>query len=78
MLLLLVVGFYAFGTGFDFFFRLLYVLLLVIGIGFVWAWLNLRGISLEVTRDASRGQVGGYLLGQVSIVNHNILHKSWL
>ena len=78
VLLLLVVGFYAFGTGFDFFFRLLYVLLLVIGIGFVWAWLNLRGISLEVTRDASRGQVGGYLLGQVSIVNHTILPKSWL
>ena len=78
VLLLLVVGFYAFGTGFDFFFRLLYVLLLVIGIGFVWAWLNLRGIALEVTRDASRGQVGGYLLGQVSIVNHTILPKSWL
>ena len=44
--LLLVVGFYALGTGFDFFFRFLYVLLLVTGIGFVWAWLNLRGIDL--------------------------------
>ena len=76
--LLLVVGFYALGTGFDFFFRFLYVLLLVAGIGFVWAWLNLRGIDLEVTRDANRGQVGGYLAGQVSIINHTRSPKSWL
>ena len=65
--LLLVVTFYAFGTGFDFFFRFLYVLLMVTGIGFVWARLNLYGIELNVTRDANRGQVGGYLVGQVSI-----------
>jgi uncharacterized protein (DUF58 family) len=78
VVLLLVVGFYALGTGFDFFFRFLYVLLLVTGIGFVWAWLNLRGIDLQVTRDASRGEVGGYLAGQVSIINHTKLPKSWL
>ena len=78
VLLLIVVGFYAFGTGFDFFFRFLYVLLLVTVIGFVWAWLNLRGIDLKVTRDTNRGQVGGYLAGQVSIVNHTRMPKSWL
>jgi len=76
--LLLVVGFYAFGTGFDFFFRFLYVLLLVTGIGFIWAWLNLRGVDLSVIRDANRGRVGGYLGGQVSIVNRTRLPKSWL
>ena len=78
VVLLLVVGFYALGTGFDFFFRFLYVLLLVTGIGFLWAWLNLRGVDLKVTRDANRGQVGGYLAGQVSIVNHTRMPKSWL
>ena len=78
VVLLLVVGFYALGTGFDFFFRFLSVLLLVTGVGFVWAWLNLRGIDLTVTRDANRGQVGGYLAGQVSIVNHTRMPKSWL
>ncbi|MCH8892101.1 MAG: DUF58 domain-containing protein [Chloroflexi bacterium] len=78
VVLLLVVAFYALGTGFDFFFRFLYVLLLVTGIGFVWAWLNLRGIDLRVTRDANRGQVGGYLVGQVSIVNRTRMPKSWL
>ena len=76
--LLVVVAFYSLGTGFDFFFRFLYVLLLVTGIGFCWAWLNLRGIELTVTREATRGQVGGYLLGQVSIINHTRMPKSWL
>ena len=78
LVLLVVVAFYSLGTGFDFFFRFLYVLLLVTGIGFWWAWLNLRGIELTVTREATRGQVGGYLLGQVSIINHTRMPKSWL
>ena len=47
VVLLVVVAFYALGTGFDFFYRFLYVLLLLIGIGFIWAWLNLRGIELS-------------------------------
>lgn len=76
--LLVVVVFYALGTGFDFFFRFLYVLLLVTAVGFVWAWLSLRGIDVRVTRDANRGQVGGYLAGQVSIVNRTRTPKSWL
>ena len=78
VVLMVVVAFYALGTGFDFFFRFLYVLLLLTGIGFCWAWLNLRGIDLRVTRDASRGRVGGYLEGQVSITNCTRLPKSWL
>ncbi len=78
VVLLLVVGFYALSTGLEFYFRFLYVLLLVTGIWFLWALLNLRGIDLKVTRDANRGQVGGYLAGQVSIVNHTRMPKSWL
>ena len=53
-------------------------MLLVSGIRLVWAWLNLKGIDLSITRDANRGRVGGYLSGQVSIVNHTRLPKSWL
>ena len=76
--LMAVVAFYALGTGFDFFFRFLYALLLLTGIGFSWAWLNLRGIELSVTRDANRGRVGGYLKGRVTIINRTNLPKSWL
>jgi uncharacterized protein (DUF58 family) len=78
VILLGVVTFYALGTGFDFFFRLLYALLLVLGIGFGWAWLNLRGLEVRLTRTANRGQVGGYLEGQVQVINRFRLPKSWL
>ncbi len=78
LVLVLVVGFYAMGTGFDFFYRFLYALLLLVGIGYTWAWLNLRGIELKVTRDANRGQVGGYLAGSVQIINNTVMPKSWL
>lgn len=77
-ILLLVVTFYTFATGFDFFFRFLYVLLLVLGIGLGWAWLNLRGLEVRLTRLSTRGQVGGYLDGQIQIFNRNRLPKSWL
>ena len=78
ILLLAIVTFYAFGTGFTFFYRFLYVLLLVLPVGFIWAWLNLRGLEVQLTRFATRGQVGGYLEGRIRILNHNRLPKSWL
>ncbi len=78
LVLLGVITFYALGTGFDFFFRLLYALLLVLGIGFGWAWLNLQGLEVRLTRTASRGQVGQYLEGEVQLINHHRLPKSWL
>jgi uncharacterized protein (DUF58 family) len=78
LILLAVVAFYTFGTGFTFFFRLLYVLLLLLGVGLAWAWLNLRGLEVRLTRLANRGQVGGYLEGQIQVINRIRLPKSWL
>ena len=78
LVLTLVVVFYAIGTGFPFFFRLLYVVLFLIFIGGVWAWLSLRGLEVRVTRTSDRGQVGGYLEGRVTVSNHTLLPKSWL
>ena len=63
-----VILFYTVGTGFAFFYRLLYVLLLLLAIGLGWAWLNLRGIQVQLTRLANRGQVGGYLEGQIRVL----------
>ena len=73
-----LITFYAFATGFAFFFKLLYVLLLLFAVGFAWAWLNLRGIQIQLTRLSQRGQVGGYLEGQMRVINLNRLPKSWL
>lgn len=70
--------FYAFGTGFAFFFKLLYVMVLLLAVGLVWAWLNLRGLQVQITRLSHRGQVGGYLDGRIRVINTNRLPKSWL
>ena len=73
-----LIVFYTLGTGFAFFYRLLYVLLLLLAVGLGWAWLNLRGIEVQLTRRTPRGQVGGYLEGQMRVINLNRLPKSWL
>ncbi len=76
--LLAIVLFYAMGTGFPFFYRFLYVLVFLMGMGAIWSWINLRGIEVRVTRAADRGVVGSYLVGWVSITNHTVMPKSWL
>jgi uncharacterized protein (DUF58 family) len=75
---LLVVAFYALGTGFEFFYRFLYVLLLLLGIGLFWAWIGLRGLEVQLTRTGTRGQVGENLEGRVRITNRTRMPKSWL
>lgn len=78
LLLLAVFAFYSLGTGFDFFYRLFYVLLLLAPLGLFWAWISLRGISVELRRFTTRGQVGGFLQGQVTVYNRTPLPRSWL
>ena len=77
-ILLLVVGFYTFGTGFTFFFHLFYTLLLLLVLGLGWAWINLQGLDVHLRRTGTRGQVGGYLEAWIEIVNRSHLPKSWL
>ncbi len=76
--LLVVPLFYAIGTGFDFLYTLLYAALLLFAVGAVWAWLNLRGLEVRVSRSGDRGQVGSYLEGRVTVTNRTMLPKSWL
>ena len=77
-MLFLVIGFYTIGTGFQFFYQFLYTLILMGVIGIGWALLNLRGLDVQLSRITSRGQVGEYLEGRVTIRNTNRLPKSWL
>ena len=78
LLLLAVVAFYALGTGFTFFYRFFYVLLLLLPVGLFWTWLGLRGINVQLSRSTSRGQVGGHLEGRITLTNRIRLPKSWL
>ncbi len=77
-LLILVVMFYALGTGFPFFYRLLFTLVALVIIGYGWAWLNLRGLDIRLFRIGTRGHVGEYLDGQVQLSNRTRMPKSWL
>ena len=77
-MLFLVIGFYTVGTGFQFFYQFLYTLVLMGVVGIGWASLNLRGLNVQLSRITSRGQVGEYLEGRVTIRNTNRLPKSWL
>ncbi len=76
--LLVVPLFYAVGTGFDFLYTLLYAVLLLFIVGAAWAWVNLRGLEIQVTRSGDRGQVGSYLEGRVTVTNLTMIPKSWL
>ena len=78
LVLLVVPLFYAVGTGFDFLYTLLYAVLLLFAVGALWAWLNLRGLEIRVSRSGDRGQVGGYLEGRITVVNRTVIPKSWL
>ena len=76
--LLVVPLFYAVGTGFDFLYTLLYAVLLLFVVGACWAWINLRGLDVRVTRSADRGQVGTFLEGRIMVTNRSVIPKSWL
>ena len=76
--LLVVPLFYAVGTGFDFIYTLLYTVLLLLALGAGWAWVNLLGLNIRVSRTSDRGQVGNYLEGRVSVTNRTVIPKSWL
>ena len=77
-LLVLTVLFYALGTGFPFFYRLLFTLVALICIGYAWAWFNLRGLEVRLFRLGTRGHIGEFLDGQIQLVNHTRMPKSWL
>jgi uncharacterized protein (DUF58 family) len=77
-ILILAALFYALGTGFGFFYRLLFTLILITGIGYGWAWLNIRGLEVRLHRLDTRGRVGDYLEGQIQLLNRSRLPKSWL
>ena len=78
LLLLAVVAFYAFGTGFTFFYRFFYVLVLLLALGLFWAWISLKGLEVRLSRSTSRGQVGGFLDGRITLTNRSRWPKSWL
>ncbi|MEK7872845.1 MAG: DUF58 domain-containing protein, partial [Chloroflexota bacterium] len=69
---------FALATGFPLLTRFIYVLILGIGLTFLWTWLSLRGLHVTVDRRTSRTQVGRQADETITIRNDSVLGKPWL
>ncbi len=66
------------GTGIELFFHLSYLLVGIVLIAYLWAWLNLRGLSIRREVFTHRAQVGDVVRERVTLVNHWFLPKLWI
>jgi uncharacterized protein (DUF58 family) len=68
----------SFSNGFWLMARLANVLLVALPIAFVWSWLNVRGLEVEVDRPHDRLQVGDLFEERITVHNKNWFTKLWL
>lgn len=73
--LIIITLFTGMATGFSLFFRLVYILGLTIILGFIWNWVNLRGLEVSVDRRSKRIYVGDDVEERISIRNVNNIPK---
>lgn len=78
ILLVLLVATIAYGlaTGYPFFYRLGYLIGLILVGTYTWSWFNLRGLHAEFKVDGSRAQIGDSLGVSVEITNDGRFQKS--
>ena len=62
-------------TGFGLFYRLVYVLVLTLAVSYVWNWLSLRSLDVEVRRRTQRAEVGDTIEETITTINHSRLPK---
>ncbi len=62
-------------TGFVLFFRLLYVLALTAVLSFIWNWLSVRSLDVEVDRRSSRVRVGDIVDERITVRNRSTIPK---
>ncbi|MCI0437616.1 MAG: DUF58 domain-containing protein [Chloroflexi bacterium] len=65
-------------TGFGLFFRLLYVLGLATVLSFVWNWISLERLEVQVERRSRRVRVGDTVEERITVRNLGILPKPTL
>ncbi|MFC1935529.1 DUF58 domain-containing protein [Chloroflexota bacterium] len=73
-----IVLLFALVTGFILFTRLLYVLILTLAASYLWSWLNLRWLEVQVDRRTLRVHVGQQLDERITVRNKGWLPKAWL
>ena len=75
MALIGVVAFSGMSTGFGLFFRLIYILGLTVILSYVWSWLGLQRLHVEVDRRSFRVRVGDNVEERITIRNLSRLAK---
>lgn len=77
-LLWVAAAFFAFASGRELAFNLLYFITGVILVALFWAWLNQRGLVLRRTTRTQRSQVGKYFEETLELVNRSRWPKLWV
>ena len=62
-------------TGFDLFFRLLYILGLTVVLSYIWNWLSLRSLDITVDRRTRKVRVGDNVEERITVRNLSALAK---
>jgi uncharacterized protein (DUF58 family) len=78
LLLWLVVGISAFGTGRELLYNLWYLLTALLVLAFFWAQLSIRKVSVERQTRTTRSQVGKLAEERMLVRNQTFLPKLWL
>ena len=71
-------AFFAFASGRELAFNLLYFITGVILVALLWAWLNQRGLVLRRATRTHRSQVGKYFEETLELVNRSAWPKLWV
>lgn len=78
LLLWLVIGVGAIGTGRELFYNLWYLLSSLLVFSFLWAWSGVRWVEVERQVRTTRSQVGKMIEERLVIKNRGRLPKLWL
>jgi uncharacterized protein (DUF58 family) len=78
LILWLVVGGVAIGTGRELIYNLWYLLTALLVFSFVWAWTGTRWVTVARHTRTARSQVGKMVEERLSVRNRGILPKLWL
>lgn len=68
----------ALNTGRDIVFSVAYLLTATLVLSLLWAWNNLRGITIHRTTPTRRSQVGQYIEEMFEVANLSFLPKLWI
>ncbi|MGQ9598634.1 MAG: DUF58 domain-containing protein [Anaerolineae bacterium] len=78
LLLWLIIGFGAIGTGRELFYNLWYLLTSLLVFSFLWAWSGVRWVEVERQTRTTRSQVGKMMEERLVVKNRGRLPKLWL